>query len=345
MRTVLALLVPALVAPIAFALAGLASSSCTTDGDASLADQGFLPDGAPANQPDGASSTAVVACVFEELQTFTCPDVTLAPPAWVATCVDEDDCKTRVNGTSTVSGCSTATTYADVQEVQMTCAAWKASGKTLPVLDSGPVPVCAPGPVTSFKPTWHAPRAKMSACSGTQIASYLKCIDDAAAAPGTTPASCAEWGGTLSTADKTCLTCLSSNEADAQWGPLIALPTEQLLNVPGCLALAEGKTDGSGCGGLLQAEQQCDHAACLPTCETGTMAGVTAEVSCEAQANTASTGVCASYATAAACAGTIQTGGDAGTAAEMACFGLTGGAGSGTSDSEFTAVAMAFCGE
>jgi hypothetical protein len=175
-----------------------------------------------------------------------------------------------------------------------------------------------------------------------QIQSYLQCLDDAATTLN--PASCDEWSGKISATDQACLSCLSSNETDAQYGPLVLLPTELMVNLPGCIALAEGKVDGSGCGGKLQADEQCQNAACLPTCPTSSPSQVTAEGACEQAANVVSSdggagGVCASYAAPAECAGAIQAG-DAGTPAEVQCFGAAGGG----ANAAFVAVGLAFCG-
>jgi hypothetical protein len=202
----------------------------------------------------------------------------------------------------------------------------------VPAIDSGPLPACAPGTPASFTPTWHAPRAPATACTKTQIDSYRQCLDDSATVLD--PPSCAEWTS-LSAADQSCLSCLQSSESDATYGPLVLLPTEVLVNVPGCIALAEGKTDGSGCGGALSADQECDRAACLPTCPTATASEVTAESACEKAADQA---VCATYEKPAECAGAIEES-DAG-AAGQSCFGLP----DATSDAVFEAVAIAFCG-
>jgi hypothetical protein len=315
-------------------------SGCVTSGQIPLYDgpKLFLPDGAPFVPSDGGP----VACVFEELNTYTCTDVTLAPPVWTPMCVDGDNCATRVNGTSSSAGCTETTAYQSVSEIATSCATWRASDASLPAIDSGPPPVCAPGSVASFKPTWHPPRTPTSACTKTQIDSYLQCLNDAATTLN--PPSCAEWSGALSAADSSCLTCLSSNESDSQYGPLVALPTELLINLAGCIALAEGKVDGSGCGGSLQADQQCQRAACLATCPTASSSQVASEVICEEDANLlpadgGAGGVCAKFALRATCAGAIADG-DAGTTAERQCF----GAGDGGTNATFEAVSLAFCG-
>jgi hypothetical protein len=331
--------------PAAAAFVSGASSGCVTGHDVPPGDGGLysLSDGAPILEGDAGPT---VACVFNELQTYTCPGQALAAPTWSPQCVNGDTCKTRVNGTTTSAGCTDSISYENVQEIGMTCAAWQADGGTLPVLDSGAPPVCAPGSVASFQPTWHPPRAKASVCSPSQISGYLQCLTDSETAFN--PPSCAGWTGTVAASNQTCLTCLSSDATDAQYGPLVLLPPAvTIINLAGCLALAEGKLDGSGCGGAPQADQQCQLAACLPTCPTSTASEVQEEGNCEQLANAlpgdaGGGGVCAKYAVAAECAGSIAAGdADAGTAAEVACFGAAGG---GT-DGQLLAVATAFCGQ
>jgi hypothetical protein len=317
--------IPALTALLA---ASIATSGCEKSG---TIPNTYVP-------PD--ASIGVAACVFDELDTFTCPNLTLAPPAWVPKCVDGDDCSRRVTGTTQTGGCTQATTYQNVLSIVGSCASWRADGGALPVVDSGPPPVCAPGSVASFTPKWHPPRAKTTSCTRAQIEAYLQCLSDATTA--LSPPSCAEWSGTISASDQTCLTCLSSNESDSTYGPFVSLPGVLLVNVAGCIALAEGKTDGSGCGGALQQDEQCQRAACLPTCSI--VSHPTDEANCETEANAlpgdaGGGGACAKFVPPAECAGAIEQT-DAGTPAEKACFGGSAAGGA----SQFEAVALAFCG-
>jgi hypothetical protein len=317
---------------------GIAGAACESSGNLGPADAAVLglgPDGGSLGEIDGQAVAPGYACAFEERATYVCPDVTLPPPAWQPQCVDGDDCKSRVNGTATVAGCTQTTAYQDVTFLTTTCASWTASGGAEPVIDSGPLPACAPGNPGTSAPKWHTPRPRTTACTKTQIDSYRQCLDDSAIELH--PPSCAEWTS-LSAADQSCLTCLQSNQSDATYGALVLLPTEVLVNVAGCIALAEGKPDGSGCGGALSADQQCDLAACLPTCPTATANEVATESACEQSANVLEAGVCAAFVPAAECAGAIEAS-DAG-AAGQSCFGLP----SGTSDAVFEAVALAFCG-
>jgi hypothetical protein len=328
-------------ASLAALVATTAPASCTS-GEIT---PGLLPDGGgnpSGNSGGGADAGATLACAFDELDTFACPDLTLASAGWTGKCVDNDDCGGRVSATVASAGCQETTTYANVQRLPTSCATWKAGGGAVPAVDDAGAPaVCAPGAVTSFSPTWHPPRPKSTSCDATQIGSYIQCLTDSQTTLN--PASCAEWNGALSSADLACLGCLRSNEGDPSYGPLVFLPTELLINLAGCIALAEGKADGSGCGGALQADEECQRAACLPSCPTGTSAQAVAEQSCETQANAlpgdASTGgVCAAYVQAAECAGAIAAL-DAGTPGAKACFGANAGV-----NAELTAVALAFCG-
>ncbi len=324
------------VVPVSVAVgSSVVGAACESSGNVGVSDAGtnlgILPDGNVA-VIDGQSKEPGFACAFLQRSTFVCPDVTLAPTAWEAQCVDGDDCKSRVNGSSSVAGCTQTTEYQAVNFLTSTCAGWKASGGTEPTIDSGAPAACAPG-VLPFTPKWHAPRAKSTACTKVQIDAYRQCLDDSASALN--PPSCASFTTSVSAADQSCLTCLQSNESDATYGPLIHLPTETLLNVAGCIALAEGKTDGSGCGGALSAEEQCDRTQCLPVCPTATASELATEQACEKAADT---GACATYEKPAECAGAIEES-DAGAAGQN-CFGLPSGSG----DAVFEAVAMAFCG-
>jgi hypothetical protein len=305
-------------------VAGVVAAACTSSGNLPTVDAGLvIIDGSVV--PAGG-----YACVFQQRATYACPDETLAPTPWEPECVDNDSCAGRVNGTQTVAGCTVSVEYAEAQVIGSSCATWRAGGGSLPALDSGTVPACAPG-TAAFTPVWHPPRIVAGACTKDLIDSYRQCVDDSAITLD--PPSCSVWTGNLASANQTCLSCLISNEPDKTYGPIVELPSQQLINLPGCLAVAEGKTDGSGCGGALAAYEQCARAACLPSCPTGTADELSAEAACETATQT---GACKAFVAPAQCAGSIEAG-DAGTAAEKACFGAT-------NDEEFEAVALALCG-
>lgn len=313
--------------------ASLAPVACVTSSTlaSTLPDGAVLPDAGP------------VSCVFDELDTYDCGDAdfSLAPSRWSSACVDGDNCGSRVSGsTRSVGGCTATAQYQNVQMIATSCAAWQSEGGTIPVVDSGPPPACAPGALNNFTPKWHPPRAKTTACTKAQIDSYRQCLDDAAGPPMRyNPASCAPWLSPSMT-DQSCLSCLQSNESDDQYGPLVLLANDTLLNVAGCLAMAEGKLDGSGCGGSLQVDEECGRAACLASCPISDEPGAVAEVACEKAANQ-STGVCATYATSAQCAGRLLQADAGASAAELQCL---GGGANATSDAVFEGVALAFCG-
>ncbi len=292
------------------------------------------------------------ACVYQMRTIIACPGQPIAYGEWTTQCADANDCsKLPVPAADTVEGCTRDHATQGAHTVTGTCASVGTGSSGVPAdggeagtggtTDGAPPAPCAPGPVgASFAPQWHAPRAKQAgACSLAQIDAFRQCIDDSATAAS--PPSCQPWASPQG-ADATCLSCLQSQTSDAEWGPLILSPTESTINVVGCLALAEGKPDGTGCAGSLNAANQCDRAACYPTCPLGSSdpavanAEVQQELACETSAQST---VCATYTTQAACAGAIKAG-DAGTPDEAKCFGVP----AGTPDVIFENVALAFCG-
>ena len=256
------------------------------------------------------------------------------------------DCSGLAPSTVQSQGCTGTTEIENAATVTGSCAALSTAtsldGGTV-VLDAAALATpCAPGDASAFAPTFHPPRAKQSgACTSDLIAQFVKCIDDSATS--STPQSCAPFDKATGQA-ATCLACLQSKASDPQWGPLVDLPNETLLNVPGCLSLVEGDTTGAGCGGSLQADEECTRAACVGSCPLGSSDPTTAtqevqqQSACEALAN-ADGGACTSYAVPASCAGLIVEG-DAGTPAEAQCLGLP----SQSTDAILTGVATAFCG-
>jgi hypothetical protein len=91
-------------------------------------------------------------------------------------------------------------------------------------------------------------------------------------------------------------------------GPIIDRSGILELNVAGCLALAEDKLDGSGCGGKYQAMDQCEQAACKSQCPLTDSASLQLYDRCVMAANT-DPQTCQSYATLAKCANAIQDAG------------------------------------
>ncbi len=158
-----------------------------------------------------------------------------------------------------------------------------------PVVEGGQT--CTPGPIGGFSPTWHPPRPKRSVCANTQISDYYASCHS----PTSTQSTCSQFQqnpGNLS-----CSQCLApSNPTDATYGPVLLFNGYVLVNVAGCVAIAQNETNPSGCAGALQAERQCGEAACGASCPVTDDASLSMLGTCMSEA---SAGECHSYTTAA----------------------------------------------
>jgi hypothetical protein len=167
-----------------------------------------------------------------------------------------------------------------------------------PASPGAPASTCAPGDVSSFKPTWQRPAPHQDACTQVQIdAFYADCLATTA-----TESSCTPFGSTGTAADQACAACLITTDTATALGPIVARAGLVELNVAGCFALTENHLDGSGCSGSVQASEQCSNAACAASCPIGNdSASFEAYQAC---ASSADMGGCATFATASqACAG------------------------------------------
>jgi hypothetical protein len=171
-------------------------------------------------------------------------------------------------------------------------------GSTGPALDAGS---CSPADESQLTPTWHPSHAHRDDCTSDQIDSLFACLKDSATQ--SSPPSCAPWGATMSTANRTCYQCIVTDDAQPEWGPLIVhsgLNTEE-TNYAGCAALVEGVPDGGGCGGKVAADVACESAACAVSCPVDSSGnGLDGLNACITAADR---GTCSAFATAAACLG------------------------------------------
>jgi hypothetical protein len=290
------------------------------------------------------------ACVFTTRTAFLCPGQPETATAWQTECKDGVDCATLTTSSQSESnGCDNETDIGAKFTANGTCASLGATNTTgdaaAPlVLDAAaPLPCSPADDAGAFTPTWHPPRVDKGKCTIAQIDSFRQCINDVDTIAA--PPSCAPWySANPKPEDGACLACLVSKPGDAAWGPFVGLPTQTLINVPGCLAIAEGAPSGTGCGGALSASQECGRAACAQSCPVGASDPTTAQLErsyeelCE---KAAETGACLAYTGPAQCAGKIVIG-DAGNADEAKCLGV--GSPGSTRDAIFEAVAAAFCG-
>lgn len=140
-----------------------------------------------------------------------------------------------------------------------------------------------------LRPTWKPPTgAHQNACTTALIAEYY---DACLSSMG----SCAAFlqGDAAHAA---CQACLTSYFGDSQWGPLVNGPDEVETNTSGCIALLDpGAID---CAKAIQAQDQCQHAACDTVCSGSSASGFDSWVTCSAAANGCG---CTSWFQAAQC--------------------------------------------
>ena len=141
--------------------------------------------------------------------------------------------------------------------------------------------------VSGFSPTMMAaPIGPTSTdCTDQDIADF----DTACLATSATQSTCSAWE---SSASKSCLGCLITQDTAAKWGFLVCTSTGCTLNVQGCVDEALGtvsqeqQAGGSGsCGDAINASYGCQDYACS-TCSTTDFANC---------ANSAVANECASY--------------------------------------------------
>jgi hypothetical protein len=169
-------------------------------------------------------------------------------------------------------------------------------------------PKCtSPADVPGFTPRW-TPATHQPLCTQEQIDEFGVCL--ATGFNGVTTAErCAPFrsGGSASA----CAACLATADTALVLGPIIDRSGVLELNVAGCLAIAEGKLDGSGCGGKYQAMEQCEEAACRAQCPLTDRTSLQLYDRCLLAAAD-DPQICKSYATAAKCASEVQDAGGRG---------------------------------
>jgi hypothetical protein len=208
-----------------------------------------------------------------------------------------------------------------------------AGGRGGPPQDDGAAPsscsggACpSPGDVSGFVPTWKPPTgAHQRLCTTALVDEYYQ---DCLAVSGAQ--SCAVFGPAGDPAHQACARCLTSGFDDATWAPVVESANVVETNGAGCIALLD--PSALECAKSVQALDQCEHAACDPTCHTGSASTFDDWVQCSAAANACG---CQSWFAASDCVKQIAAG--AGPAA--AC--LVGQ----TFQDFFEVTASAFCGD
>jgi hypothetical protein len=183
---------------------------------------------------------------------------------------------------------------------------------------------CWPHDVTTFAPAWVPPVGQHTGhCTTAQVSAfYTACLD-----PTATVAGCSAWR--TNPANTTCGGCLFTPSSASAYGALIGYSDDVLVNVPGCIALAE--PCNLGCAQAILAAEACDDAACgSPFCTD--FASFNA---CASQSQSASCG-CSGFAASAACESQIT---GAQHPAETTC-----NLNATTTQALFTSVATFLCG-
>ncbi len=147
---------------------------------------------------------------------------------------------------------------------------------------------CAPQSASGYSPVWKAPQAMANVCTDFQIEEEYRLCESASGSA----AECRVFN--RDPANARCRSCLYSTDDESTHGPLIYLRNRVLtVNVPGCLALADGNLGPTGCGAQVQAHEACKDAVCMDRCVAyADYAGCVSEA-----ANT----VCRSYLDDSAC--------------------------------------------
>jgi hypothetical protein len=149
------------------------------------------------------------------------------------------------------------------------------SDGALPACDQGVCP--SPASVSGFAPTWKPPTgAHQNACTTALIDEYYT---DCLAEGGTQDCSAFD----TDAAHEACQSCLVSNFTDPQWAALVYGEGEIETNTSGCIALLDPAA--IDCAMAVQAEDQCQHAACDAICGAGNASGFDDWVTCSAAAN------------------------------------------------------------
>jgi hypothetical protein len=169
----------------------------------------------------------------------------------------------------------------------------------LPPCNGGACP--SPVDVSGFQPMWDPPTgAHQNACSQALIDEYY---DDCLSTSGNQM--CTSFGAGADPAHQACLACLSSNAGSPELGPLVYFPDNVVeTNLSGCIALLD--PSAISCAEALQAEDQCEHAACDPVCGGGASDSTFDQWdTCTAAANTCG---CQTYFAEADCAKALVSG-------------------------------------
>lgn len=171
-------------------------------------------------------------------------------------------------------------------------------------------PVCAPGSLTGFAPSWKTPAPlHQNKCTAANVALAVQCVFDSTANQTT----CQTF--TQAAANKPCMDCIFTDSTATAPGPITVDATTGVgsINVAACIARLTNDVSATSCAAKLAADVQCSAYACEPNCPGSDQASLDALAQCESDAYA---GGCSTYDSAAACADSLVAPG--GTAAACA---------------------------
>ncbi len=198
--------------------------------------------------------------------------------------------------------------------------------------DTGVDAGCAPALPGAWQPPAYVPAIGRytSHCDNgsSQVDGYwTACLGDAAA-----PAACAAFAD-ASALNADCAPCLVTPEDAGAYGAAVVRGVP-VLNLAGCIQIADTSDAGLACATAVQATEACAEAACRASCAlTSDPASVAAYVACT-KAATAST-ACSTWATPAQ--GCVSAEQEAGVGEITNCF-------AATAEQEFDDIGVYFCG-
>ena len=172
------------------------------------------------------------------------------------------------------------------------CKVWQLPPSTGPVCGSlppdaaPPPPICpTPADVSSFTPpAFTPPVVHKGACTSQQIQDlYTACFSGSST-------QCS----TFTQANQTCASCVMTTPQSP--GPLVAVSTGIIeLNIAGCVAIVTGDSSSTSCAARIQANQDCEGAACNAQCPVSDSQSFQDYQKC---IQTAEAGGCSKYAQA-----------------------------------------------
>jgi hypothetical protein len=149
-------------------------------------------------------------------------------------------------------------------------------------LDAGS---CKPASVASFQPPpyTHASGAFQDQCTSAMIDQFY----DACFGPNQSETACAAFQPDADATRAACAACIVTPQTASTYGAVVLYTSISIgiPNVAGCIELLDPTSSGLACAKSVQADDDCDLAACAANCPLSTPGGVQAFESCTVAAD------------------------------------------------------------